>query len=165
MRTLLVLVALAFCVSPVSAETRFEARASQIDDGDTPLIDVRVHGIDAPERTQQCERGGACYDCGADATKAMKELVYRKQATYVVRDVDKYGRVVASIYVKGQDVALEMVRRGLVIVYRQYLPDPDMTAEYLAVEKEAREARRGIWAGKFIEPWKWRRGKRLEGCE
>ena len=65
----------------------------------------------------------------------------------------------------GQDVALEMVRRGLVIVYRKYLPDPDMRAEYLAVEKEAREARRGIWAGKFIEPSKWRRGDRLEGCE
>ena len=160
-----VCIAALLCALPVSAETRFEARASRIIDGDTPLIDVRVFGIDAPERTQQCERGGVCYDCGAAATKAMTELVYRKRATYVVRDVDKYSRVVASIYVKGQDVALEMVRRGLVIVYRKYLPDPDMKAKYLAVENEAREARRGIWAGKFIEPSKWRRGERLEGCE
>ena len=58
-----------------------------------------------------------------------------------------------------------MVRRGLAIVYRKYLPDPKMRIQYLAVEDEAREARRGIWAGKFIEPSKWRRGERLEGCE
>ena len=69
---------------PVSAETRFEARATQIDDGDTPLVDVRVFGIDAPEKTQQCERDGECYDCGGAATKVMTELVYRKRATYVV---------------------------------------------------------------------------------
>ena len=154
MRFVVCLAAILYAL-PVSAEVRFEARASRIIDGDTPLVDVRVHGIDAPETGQRCERGGACYDCGAAATKAMTELVYRKRATYVVRDVDKYSRVVASIYVKGQDVALEMVRRGLVIVYRKYL----------AVEKEAREAKRGLWAGKFIEPSKWRRGDRLEGCE
>ena len=39
-----------------------------------------------------------------------------------------------------------------------------MKAEYLAVEKEAREAKRGLWAGRFIEPAKWRRGDRLAGC-
>ncbi len=68
-------------LASADAETRFEARASQIDDGDTPLIDVRVHGIDAPEKTQQCERGGTCYDCAAAATMAMTELVYRKRAS------------------------------------------------------------------------------------
>ncbi len=28
-------------------------------------------------------------------------------------------------------------------------------------EGEAQEARRGIWAGEFVRPWEWRRGKRL----
>ena len=65
----------------------------------------------------------------------------------------------------GQDVALELVRRGLSIVYRKYLPDPDMKAEYLAAENEARAAKRGMWAGMFIEPSKWRYGARLAGCE
>ncbi len=26
----------------------------------------------------------------------------------------------------------------------------------------ASQARRGIWAGEFVKPWEWRRGKRLE---
>lgn len=38
--------------------------AEEIDDGDTPLIEIRMYGIDAPEKAQLCERDGDCYRCG-----------------------------------------------------------------------------------------------------
>lgn len=33
---------------------------------------------------------------------------------------------------------------------------------YVAEEKVARANRLGLWAGQFVPPWEWRRGKRLE---
>ena len=43
------------------------------------------------------------------------------------------------------------------IAYRRYAED------YVGQENEARSNRRGIHRGKFIEPWRWRRGERIEG--
>lgn len=48
-----------------------------------------------------------------------------------------------------------MVRQGWAIVYRQYWRD------YVVDESAAQAAKAGIWAGRFIEPSKWRRGDRL----
>ena len=39
--------------------------------------------------------------------------------------------------------------------YRRY------SLDYVGEEADARAARRGIWAGEFVKPWEWRRGKRL----
>ncbi len=33
--------------------------------------------------------------------------------------------------------------------------------EYSRAEQRAKSARRGVWAGRFVLPWEWRRGKRL----
>ena len=35
----------------------------------------------------------------------------------------------------------------------------------IAAEAEAKAEARGIWAGEFIRPERWRRGDRLPGCE
>jgi endonuclease YncB( thermonuclease family) len=32
---------------------------------------------------------------------------------------------------------------------------------YAAVQEQAQKARRGLWRGDFIRPWKWREGRRL----
>ena len=56
-----------------------------------------------------------------------------------------------------------MIRQGQAVAYRQYLPE-ELRAEYLAAEAEAKDAKRGLWSGKFIAPTKWRRGERL-ACE
>jgi endonuclease YncB( thermonuclease family) len=29
----------------------------------------------------------------------------------------------------------------------------------VGTEDKAREAKRGMWKGKFVPPWEWRRGK------
>ncbi len=48
-----------------------------------------------------------------------------------------------------------MVSQGWALAYRRY------SLDYVDDEAEARAARRGIWASEFVEPWEWRRGKRL----
>ena len=34
--------------------------------------------------------------------------------------------------------------------------------DYVDEEADAQAARRGLWAGEFVKPWEWRRGKRLD---
>ena len=41
------------------------------------------------------------------------------------------------------------------LAYRKY------SSKYIQYEKEAKINKAGIWSGKFIEPWNWRRGARL----
>ncbi|MCP4096039.1 MAG: thermonuclease family protein [Planctomycetaceae bacterium] len=137
--------------------------AEEIDDGDTPLIEIRMYGIDAPEKAQLCERAnGVCYKCGQRSKWVLSGLL-TDEATYRFTGESTYGRPVATIFLNQLNINLEMVRLGHAIVYESFLDD-DQKAEYLAIQQEAKDKKRGIWQGKFIEPAKWRKGERL-ACE
>ena len=56
------------------------------------------------------------------------------------------------------DLGAWLVRRGYALAYRKYSMD------YVDDENAARKSQAGIWAGEFIPPWEWRRGKRLSGA-
>ncbi len=49
-----------------------------------------------------------------------------------------------------------MVENGWALAYRRY------SLDYVDEEANAQAARRGIWAGQFVRPWEWRRGKRFD---
>jgi endonuclease YncB( thermonuclease family) len=57
---------------------------------------------------------------------------------------DKYGRYLATLYADDRDVALHLVRQGLVLVYTVY-PFPTMQT-FLSEQEQARAARKGLWA-------------------
>ena len=38
------------------------------------------------------------------------------------------------------------------------------SADYVSQETAAKEARRGVWRGEFVEPSRWRRGERFEAA-
>lgn len=57
---------------------------------------------------------------------------------------DRSGRFIATLYVDDQDIALRLVKEGLVLVYTVY-PFPAMSL-YLEQQELARAARRGLWA-------------------
>lgn len=57
---------------------------------------------------------------------------------------DRNGRFIASLYVDDQDIALRLVKEGLVLVYTVY-PFPAMSL-YLEQQELARAGRRGLWA-------------------
>ncbi len=59
--------------------------------------------------------------------------------------------------VAGEDMGAWMVSQGLALAYRRY------SLDYVDEEADAQAARRGIWAGEFVKPWEWRRGKQRCG--
>jgi endonuclease YncB( thermonuclease family) len=129
-----------------------------VTDGDTIKIGgqrIRIHGIDAPEAKQSCKYpSGEEWSCGSAATALMSRLTANHKVSCEQRDVDRYGRIVSICLAEGTDIGKAMVQHGLALAYRRYSTD------YVATEDGAREARRGMWQGTFIEPWEWRRASR-----
>lgn len=56
---------------------------------------------------------------------------------------------------RNEDLNAWMVSSGWAIAYREF------STTYVPLEEKARSQRTGIWAGRFVEPAEWRRGKRL----
>jgi endonuclease YncB( thermonuclease family) len=127
----------------------------RIVDGDTLVIDgtrIRLHGIDAPEAKQTCQRDGVGWLCGQEASKALRGYVGDTDLRCERLDTDRYGRMVAKCFMPdGTDIGEWMVSNGWALAYRRYSKD------YVDEEAEAEAAERGLWAGEFIEPWEWRR--------
>ncbi len=142
---------------PVSSD-----RVVDIVDGDslwalTPdgeRVEVRLADIDCPEGNQPY---------GDSARRELSELVSRKYVRIERLGLDDYGRTLGRVRVGSLDVNAEMVRRGAAWVYRKYLRDQSL----LALEKEARAAKRGLWAlpeAERVPPWKWRKSHRRQGA-
>lgn len=131
-------------------------------DGDGLIIgdrEFRLLGIDAPESAQSCIDGsGAPWPCGQAATQQMAQWV-AMGPVYCQPNGDRtYDREVATCTVTagGQtfDLGKSMVQAGLAVAYRRY------SMAYAADEEAACAAGKGIWSGRFDEPWRWRKGQR-----
>jgi endonuclease YncB( thermonuclease family) len=126
-------------------------------DGDSfeiGAVGVRLFGVDAPEGRQSCTRGGRDWSCGDAAAAELRRIVGSRDVTCERRDEDTYGRIVAVCRVGSTDLGAAMVRAGFAVAYRRYSDD------YVDEEREARSARRGIWAGDFTPPEEYRRDDR-----
>jgi endonuclease YncB( thermonuclease family) len=128
-------------------------RASVID-ADTLDIHgtrIRLHAVDAPESAQPCFVGSDIVRCGQRAALALDRWIANRSVVCIERDIDRYGRVVASCTVGGEDMGAWLVRSGHAVAYRRY------GADYVCDEAAAARERRGIWAMRFVEPAAWRR--------
>ncbi len=78
--------------------------------------------------------------------------------------VDQYRRILAYIYIDGLDVNLELVKAGLAEVYRGKA-NIARQAELVAAEREAKTAKRGMWAlgDKYENPYHFRQRLRIRG--
>jgi endonuclease YncB( thermonuclease family) len=124
-------------------------------DGDTLVIGaehIRLHGIDAPERDQVCHKAdGSSYDCGHMAAAHLRREIADGMPACASLYRDRYRRQIATCTVDGRDVGDAMVRSGWAIDVPLY-----SGGKYAAAEAEARAARRGLWAGEFENPARWR---------
>jgi micrococcal nuclease len=122
------------------------AAVTFVTDGDTieveidgRLYDVRYIGIDTPERDEPF------YE---QARAANRQLV-EDQTVILVKDVsetDEFGRLLRYIYLQdGTFVNAELIRQGMARVVT-FPPDVAMVDYLTAVQQEAREAERGLWA-------------------
>jgi micrococcal nuclease len=136
---------------------QFTGKVVGISDGDTisvlhegKAVKVRLHGIDTPEKAQAF---------GTRAQQFTGELVFQHEVTVVVRDTDRYGRIVGEVRLPdGRSLNQELVRAGMAWWYRQYAPHDTTLAQ---LEADARVAKRGLWADAHpVPPWEWRKQPR-----
>jgi endonuclease YncB( thermonuclease family) len=81
-------------------------------------------------------------------------MVFGKTVRVEWKKRDGYGRIIGRIYLGDWDISLEMVKDGMAWHYKKYSKE----AALADAEKEARKARRGLWADKDpVPPWEWRR--------
>ena len=150
MRWLLPILAL-FASAPATAQM-LSGPAAAID-GDTLVMTgerIRLHGIDAPEKAQTCQRGGAAWACGQDATALLAQLVAGKTIDCTPRDRDVYGRIVATCRAGASDLSAVMVREGLAISL------PQFSTDYLDIEDRAKRFKLALWGSVFQEPADYR---------
>jgi micrococcal nuclease len=128
-------------------------RVSAVIDGDTVALvgggEVRLVGIQAPKLP--LGRARVTKWPLADAGKAaLERLVAGREVVlgYGDRRGDRHGRRLAHLGVDGVWVQGELLRQGLARVYT-FADNRQLAAEMLALEREARGARRGIWAEPF----------------
>jgi micrococcal nuclease len=115
-------------------------------------IKVRLGSIDTPEWNQPW---------GAESRAALQRRLDGRQVSLDVVEQDRYGRLVAIVYVGEVNVNAWMVQQGNAWAYRQYMED----VNYCAWEGVARATRLGLWslpANEIHAPWEWRAVERHE---
>lgn len=167
MKRILFLAMLAAAILPIATATvqSLSARARSLD-GDTIAINLRLAGIDAFERHQQCEpRPGQCQPCGKQAQDYLARLLRDRDTVIVLRPESSHGRPVVTASVAGHDIGLALIEAGLAIARPDYLrDDPARATRYRDAYRRALAAKRGAFGGRWIDPARWRRGERL-ACE
>lgn len=139
-------------------EVGFIARVVGVIDGDTiEVLDaqnrsqrVRLDQLDAPERGQPWNEL---------SKRALSDLVFNKEVRIIPVDQDRYGRLVAEVWVGELNVSRELISLGAAHAFRRYLRDQSL----IEVEAEARRNARGLWSlppDQQVPPWEWRAGAR-----
>jgi endonuclease YncB( thermonuclease family) len=126
-------------------------RVVAVTDGDTITIRdgtreyvVRLRGIDAPETRQPF---------GEESKGALAKKVFGKAIVAEWRGKDKYGRLVAAVFVDGRCLNREMVAEGWAWHYTKYDSDRQLSD----AEQAARGRRLGLWRqSNPVPPWEFR---------
>lgn len=149
--TLLAALALIITTAPALA-MEVQGRASIIDGDSLEIrgVQIRLDGIDAPEGSQTCTLNGQRWRCGRDAAFALADRSGTLPVRCIGDSVDRYGRLLATCYAGGENLNGWLVREGWAVAYRRF------STAYVAHENIARTERRGLWAGEFMMPWRWR---------
>jgi endonuclease YncB( thermonuclease family) len=129
----------------------------QVIDGDTIHIGklkYRFFGIDAPEIKQICEKDNTKIQCGVIAKSVLQNKIADKIPECVVKDKDRYQRLVAECFVGKESLSRFMVREGYAVAYSQYSKD------FVEDEKYAKENKLGIWSMNFQMPSDYRKSLR-----
>ena len=143
--------------SAAKADGLLQGKVVGVRDGDTitvlsgrAAVKVRLWGIDCPE-------GGQPF--GKAAKRRASDLCFGRLVEVRTKDVDRYRRVVGEVFLPGgASLNREMVRAGLAWWYYDYAKKD---LELASLEREARGARRGLWADPSpVPPWVWRRSGR-----
>jgi len=110
---------------------------------------IRLDGIDTPEKSQDFEN---------KAKQFTAAKVFKKQVRVKERGTVRYGRVIGMGYYDRGCLNEDLIGSGYVWVYQKYCVAP-ICSKWLEYENDARQKRKGLWAGHDpIPPWGFRRG-------
>ncbi len=102
--------------------------------GDTT---VRLAGVEAPLPQARC---GGNRRCGTAAETALGRLVNGRNVTCKLSGTDSTGRQLATCLRGDADIGAELVRKGHVFA------ESGLFSSYAGLEREARNAKAGIWS-------------------
>jgi micrococcal nuclease len=136
---------------------RVNQRAIRPDDGDTffykDLI-IRILGIDAPEIIHEAHGIYEDQPFGRQAAQFTIALLRKaKTVEYLPYRPDKYGRLLAHVFVDGELLSVRLIRAGLAYENVSYYGDngfPDLAGRILQAAKESPQPL-------FEKPYIWRR--------
>ena len=151
---LAIAISIALAIIHSSSSSSASGKVVGVSDGDTITvlkdnkpIKVRLSGVDCPESHQAF---------GAAAKKFTSDQCFG--AVVKVNDYgkDRYGRAIAEVILPdGRSLNRELIKAGYAWHYKQYSKDRSLTA----LEAEARNERRGLWADAHsVAPWDFRHG-------
>ncbi len=138
----------AACLLPLAARADFDATVVVVSDGDSLRVQpaggerqvvIRLAGLDAPE---------ICQAHGREARDALRAKVQGQLVRVQEKGPDAYQRLLAGIALAGEpgapDLGAWLVRQGHAWSWRSR----GSLGPYAIEEADAREQRRGLWAGK-----------------
>jgi endonuclease YncB( thermonuclease family) len=154
MRALIVITLLLLNATPKITE-EFSGKVIGVTDGDTikilvrdKQVVIRLEAIDAPESGQPF---------GAKAKQRISELVFGKTVSVRKTGIDRYKRTLGFVSINGLDINAKLLDDGYVWHFKKYNNDPKLAD----LEKQARNAKRGLWADANAEPpWVYRSKKK-----
>jgi micrococcal nuclease len=135
--------------SPRVSAIRGQAKVLAVLDGDTIVISggekVRYAGLNTPESHHPDKLPEYC---GREAFEANRRLVAGKtvRLEFDERRRDKYGRLLAYVYVDSLLVNAELIRQGYAQV-STYRENQRYHEEFERLQQNAIAARRGLWGG------------------
>ncbi len=120
-------------------------------DGDTIQIDyngtkerVRLIGIDTPESVHPDENKNT--ENGKKASEYTKKILTGKKIRLEldVQERDKYGRILAYVYLDDEMVNKKLLADGYAQV-ATYPPNVKYAEEFLSIQEKAQKAQKGLW--------------------
>ena len=154
------LVLLALVLAPALHAAGFSGTVSHVTDGDSlwvrparggAPVEVRLLDLDAPE---------GCQSWGPQARQALRGRVLHQGVRVRTRGTDDYGRQLARIELRGEDVGRWLVRNG----HAWSASFKGRAGPYAGLEQQARQEHKGLWAlPGALEPRSFR--KRFGPCQ
>lgn len=121
-------------------------------DGDTFVIKynekdekIRLIGVDTPESVHPNEEKNT--EFGKEVSNFAKEMLSGKQVNleFDVEKRDKYGRLLAYVYLDGQMYNKLLLQKGYAKL-ATYPPNVKYVDDFKVLQKEARKNKVGLWA-------------------
>ena len=148
-----------------SEEIKVISGIAKVIDGDTIKINkkkIRLFGIDAPEKKQQCRRSslsisfltfGKDYPCGQISADRLRKKINNKFVVCKYSSKDRYKRFIAECFLNKTNINAWMVQTGHAVAYKKY------SKKFVSQEIYARKEKLGLWSGTFEMPWNWRKNR------